>query len=307
MSKNTFYFLIVLAMILWGGSWISTKVLTSYINAFELVFIRMGICFISMAPIIYFFKMSYKLDIKTTILILFASFFLVLYSVFMFWGVEHGTGSFGGAMVPSLIPIITYVLVAFLSKKTISIKHSFALVLGAFGVLNMLNIWNFEADVIFSKDNIYFIFASTLWAILTIITSKAVKVNAFVFTFYTYLISSSVLFLLFVDNDIFYKALNYDLIFWFNIFVITILSTTFATSIYFFGASKFGAKEVSSFVFLVPASAIVIGAIFLGETIAFSTIIGVIFAMIAIYILNNMNFLHTSRLFRISKLPQKKN
>ena len=85
-------------MILWGASWISTKVLTNYINAYEMVFLRMGICFISMAPIIFFTNMKYKLDLKTSVLILFASFFLVLYSIFMFWGVEHGTGSLGGAM-----------------------------------------------------------------------------------------------------------------------------------------------------------------------------------------------------------------
>ncbi|RXJ95935.1 EamA family transporter [Arcobacter sp. AHV-9/2010] len=299
MSKNIFFFLIVISMILWGASWISTKVLTNYINAYEMVFLRMGICFLSMAPIIFISKMNYKLDIKTFILIIFASLFLVLYSIFMFWGVEHGTGSLGGAMVPSMIPIITYIFVAILSRKTISLKHSFALILGVYGVLNMINIYQFNLEEIFSKDNIYFIIASTLWAIITIITSKSLKINAFVFTTYTYLISSSSLYFLYIDSSIFTKVLEFDYIFWFNIFVITILSTTFATSIYFFGAAKYGAKEVSSFVFLVPASAIIIGNIFLDEKIEFTTIIGVVFAMIAIYILNNLNFF---RLFRKKSL-----
>lgn len=277
-------------MIFWGASWISTKVLTSYIDAYEMVFLRMGICFLSMAPIILFLKMNYKIDFKTLILVLFASLFLVLYSVFMYLGVEHGTGSLGGAMVPSMIPIITYIFVAILSKKTISLKHSFALILGAFGVLNMVNIYQFDTDIIFSKYNIYFIIASMLWAILTIITSKSTKINAFVFTTYTYLIASSVLYFFYVDSSIFIKVLAFDNIFWFNMFIITLLSTTFATSIYFFGAAKYGAKEVSSFVFLVPASAIIIGSIFLNEKIEFSTIVGVFFAMIAIYILNNLSF-----------------
>ncbi len=290
MSKQIFYPLIIISMIFWGASWISTKVLTNYIDAYEMVFLRMGICFLSMAPIILFLKMNYKLNFKTLILILFASLFLVLYSVFMYLGVEHGTGSLGGAMVPSMIPIITYIFVAILSRKTISLKHSFALILGAFGVLNMINIYQFDIDIIFSKYNIFFIVASMLWAIITIITSKSTKINAFVFTTYTYLISSSILYLFFIDNSIFTKVLSFDTTFWFNMFIITLLSTTFATSIYFFGAAKYGAKEVSSFVFLVPASAIIIGYIFLDEKIEFSTIIGVFFAMIAIYILNNLSF-----------------
>lgn len=285
----------VFAMIFWGASWISTKVLTTYVNEYELVFLRMGICFITMFPLIYFFKLSFKFDLKSLLLILVASVVLTLYSIVMFLGVEHGTGSFGGALVTTLIPINTFIIIAILNKKTISLKHSFALILGAFGVLNMLNIWNFDLNEIFSKDNIYFLLASLLWPVLTIITAKATKINAFVFTFYTYVISSSTLYLFFVDNTVFTKIMNFDSIFWFNIFVITILSTTFATSIYFIGASKLGAKEVSSFIFLVPASALIIGAIFLDEKITLNIIIGTIFTIIAIYILNNLNLFRMIR------------
>lgn len=295
MNKNLFYILMIFAMIFWGASWISTKVLTNYVNEYELVFLRMGICFITMFPIIYFYKLSFKLDIKSFFLILIASIILTAYSISMFIGLKHGSGGFGGALVTTLIPINTFILVAVLNKKTISLKHSFALILGAFGVLNMLNIWNFDLSEIFSKDTLYFLLASVLWSILTIITAKATKINAFVFTFYTYIISSFVLFVFFVDTSIFEKVANLNFIFWFNLFVITILSTTFATSIYFIGASKLGAKEVSSFIFLVPATALIIGAIFLDEKITSNTIIGTIFTIIAIYILNNLN------LFRLFK------
>lgn len=291
MSKNLFYILMVFAMIFWGASWISTKVLTNYINEYELVFLRMGICFITLFPIIYFFKFSFKLDIKSFFLILIASLVLTSYSISMFIGLKHGSAGFGGALVTTLIPINTFIIVAILSRKTISLKHSFALLLGAFGVLNMLNIWNFNLNEIFSKDTLYFLLSSILWPILTIITAKASKIHAFVFTFYTYIISSVVLIIFFVDTSIFERVIEFDFIFWFNLFVITILSTTFATSIYFIGATKLGTKEVSSFIFLVPATALIIGAIFLGEKITLNTVIGTVFTIIAIYILNNLSFL----------------
>lgn len=281
----------VFAMIFWGASWISTKVLTNYINEYELVFLRMGICFITLFPIIYFFKFSFKLDIKSFFLVFIASLVLTSYSISMFIGLKHGSAGFGGALVTTLIPINTFIIVAILSRKTISLKHSFALLLGAFGVLNMLNIWNFNLNEIFSKDTLYFLLSSILWPILTIITAKASKIHAFVFTFYTYIISSVVLIIFFVDTSIFERVIEFDFIFWFNLFVITILSTTFATSIYFIGATKLGTKEVSSFIFLVPATALIIGAIFLGEKITLNTVIGTVFTIIAIYILNNLSFL----------------
>ena len=38
MNKNLFHILMVFSMIFWGASWISTKVLTNYVNEYELVF-----------------------------------------------------------------------------------------------------------------------------------------------------------------------------------------------------------------------------------------------------------------------------
>ena len=301
MSKNLFYILMVFAMIFWGASWISTKVLTNYINEYELVFLRMGICFITLFPIIYFFKFSFKLDIKSFFLVLIASLVLTSYSISMFIGLKHGSAGFGGALVTTLIPINTFIIVAILSRKTISLKHSFALLLGAFGVLNMLNIWNFNLNEIFSKDNIYFLIASILWPILTIINSKAVKTNPLVFTFYVYVISTFIIYQFFIDNSLFNRTYSFDFIFWLNIFVISILSTTFATSVYFVGIAKLGTNEVSSFIFLVPSSALILSAIFLDEEITYNTILGTICTITAIYILNNLNILRILEVLKIKK------
>ncbi len=294
-NKNIFYPLLILSMIFWGIAWVNTKILTAYVNEYELVFLRMGICFISMFPIIYFSNLSFKINLKSFYLILIASVFLVLYSIVFFLGVQHGTPGFGGALVTTLIPINTFILIALINRKTISLKHSFALMLGGFGVLTMLNVWNFNPNEIFSKDNIYFLMASILWPLLTIVSAKDTKTNGLVFTFYVYVISTFVVYFFFVDNSVFGKVANFDFKFWINMFMITILSTTFATSIYFIAIAKIGTKEATTFIFLVPASAMVSSAIYLGEKISFNTILGTICTIIAIYILNNLYLL---RLFK---------
>ena len=301
MNKNLFYILMVLAMIFWGVSWVNVKILSSYINEYELIFLRMGISFISMFPILYFFRLSFKIDFKALFLILLASVVLVLYSLVFFLGVEHGTAGFGGALVTTLIPINTFIILAIINRKTISLKHSFALILGGFGVLTMLNVWNFDLNEIFSKDNVYFLIASILWPILTIISSKAVKTNPLVFTFYVYIISTFVIYLFFIDASLFNRINDFGYIFWLNIFVISILSTTFATSIYFVGITKLGTNEVSSFIFLVPSSALILSAIFLDEKITYNTALGTICTITAIYILNNLNILRILEVLKIKK------
>ena len=52
----------------------------------------------------------------------------------------------------------------------------------------LLRIWQFNFELIFAKHNLYFIIASLLWPALTIVSSKSVKTNPIMFTFYVYLI-----------------------------------------------------------------------------------------------------------------------
>jgi len=56
------------------------------------------------------------------------------------------------------------------------------------------------------------------------------------------------------------------------------------------GIEKLGTKEVSSFIFLVPSSALILSALFLDEKITFNIVLGTICTVLAIYILNNLNF-----------------
>jgi drug/metabolite transporter (DMT)-like permease len=72
--------------------------------------------------------------------------------------------------------------------------------------------------------------------------------------------------------------------------LISLLSTTFANTVYFIGIEKLGAGEVSSFVFLVPFAAIGLSIPFLGEEISTWMIVGTVMTLLAVKILNNIKF-----------------
>jgi len=287
MNKNIFYILMILSMIFWGSSWINTKYLTLYVNQYEIVFLRVFFSAIFMLPLLIFLKANFKIDLKTSFMVLIASAVMIFYSIFLFFGVSYGTAGLGGALVTTLIPINTFIIIALLHKKTISLKHSFALILGGFGVLTMLNIWYFDMDKIFSQHNIYFLIASILWPILTIITARAVNTTPLIFNFYIYICCSFITAFT-IDFDYMYRIIDYDFVFWINLLGLTLLSSAFATTTYFVGSEKLGVKKVSSFVFLVPSSALILSSFFLGEKIGFNTLLGTVCAVVAIYILNDI-------------------
>lgn len=286
-NKNIFYIALFFAMIGWGASWVNAKALTYYINEFDMVFIRYSITALTMIPIILVLKKSFKIDLKTLFLVLLTSIVLIVYMKYYFLGTKFGTASLGGAVVTTLIPINTFLILALFRVKTIRKKDMFALALGAIGVLTMLNIWQFNMEQLLAKQNLYFVLASILWPILTILSARSTNISPIVFTFYLYIVSTLIAGVFLVD----FKTINYegfDSIFWFNIFSITIFASTFANTIYFLGIEKLGASQVSSFIFLVPFSAILLSAIFLKEKISISIIIGTILTIIAVKILNDI-------------------
>jgi drug/metabolite transporter (DMT)-like permease len=293
-SKNIFYALMFLAMAGWGASWVSAKVLSAYINEYELVFFRNVFTIITLLPVLLYSKKSFHINLKSFILVVVASIVMIAYMKCYFLGTKFGTASLGGALVTTMIPINTFLIMALFFGRKIGKKDIFALILGGLGVLTMLNIWSFSQEQIFSQKNIYFVLASILWPILTIVSSKATKISPMVFTFYMYIISTIMVMVFFVDvPNIDYKS--FDWIFWINVLSISVISTTFATTIYFVGIEKLGTNEVSSFIFLVPLFAIILSVIFLKEHISLTIIIGTILTLIAVKILNNIKIFRKAK------------
>ena len=289
-NKNLFYVLLFLGMIAWGGSWVNVKILGNYISAFEMIFLRFGITAITMVPIIIWLKHSFKIDLKSFGLVVLVSLTLIFYNKYYYLGTKFGTASLGGAMVTTMIPIITFIFLALMGTKKVSSKDAFALGIGAVGVLTMLHIWTFDLAHILVIQNLYFIFAAILWAVLTIISSQSKKISPIVFTFYMYIVTVALDWVLFVDVSAMPLA-SFDTIFWINVLLISLAASTFTNTVYFLGIEKLGAAEVSSFIFLVPFSAIILSAIFLHEKIDLSIIIGTILTLFAVKMLNNITIL----------------
>jgi drug/metabolite transporter (DMT)-like permease len=286
-NKKIFYILMFVAMIGWGASWVHAKVLSAYINEYELIFLRNIFTVAVMIPILVLSKKSFRINIKSLLLALGVACVMILYLKFYFLGTKFGTASLGGALVTTLVPINTFIIMALFFNRKIERKDKFALVLGVIGVLTILNIWSFSIDDILTEHNLYFIIASILWPILTIIGSKATKISPIIFSFYIYVIMIILVLIFFVDiQQLDYKS--YDSTFWLNIISLAVFSTAFATTIYFVGIEKLGTNEVSSFIFLVPLSAITLSIIFLNEKVHYTIFVGTILTLFAVKILNNI-------------------
>jgi drug/metabolite transporter (DMT)-like permease len=277
----------LLAMIGWGMSWVSVKILGRYINEYEMILFRFGITAVTMIPIIGWMKHSFRITLRELGIVLLASLSFFAYMKYFFLGVKLGTASLGGAFVTTMIPIMTFVLLALMGTKKVTRRELTALVLGGIGVMTILGVWNRSLEEILVIHNLYFVLAAFLWAILTIVSSKNRTLSVLVFTFYLYVITVGIDLLFFIDISAI-DLQRFDSIFWIHIGLISLLSTTFANTVYFIGIEKLGAGEVSSFVFLVPFAAIGLSIPFLGEEISVWMIAGTVMTLFAVKILNKI-------------------
>ena len=71
-----------------------------------------------------------------------------------------------------------------------------------------------------------------------------------------------------------------------HIKLLSVLAMSFGTSIYFLASLRLGAKRSSSYIFLVPLTAMGFAMYLLSEPLLLSTLIGGILGIIAVYLIN---------------------
>lgn len=273
-------------MMIWGVSWASSKICSSYGDVYLLLFLKFFLSIVAMMPFVARDLLKVQFSKQLILIILGAIFFLIFYNYFFFLGLENGFASFGGVFVTTINPIITFLLMAVISKTKIAFLKKIALGLGVIGALLMLRIWDISIKNLFDSGNLFFLLAAFGWSMVSIISSIGSKLeNSMTLTF-LFLTGASFVSFFMVDSSSFVAMNSFDFIFWMNVMIAFVLTTAFATVIYFKGVAIMGPSDASSYLFLVPVFAILSSNLMLGETISLWTIMGGSFAFAALYLIN---------------------
>lgn len=286
-TKNTTKYVIwmIIAMLFWGFAWTAGKVAAEHSNAEVAAFWRYAISFLSIIPVVLLLKTPLKTDRIGFMYMVGAGVLTSLFNYLFFAGLSHGQAGYGGTMVTSLAPIITYILsIAMLGTK-VSSRQITALSIGIFGALILLRV-PFDGFAFLNVDSSYFLGCALVWAVITVISQKAAKRAHLMF--YTVVVFGITTFI----NMLFalpYRPFDfgaYDAVFWWTILFIGVIPGTFSTALYFVSAGKVGAHRTGVFMFIVPVGAIVSSWVVYGEALAISTLIGCLMAFAAVMLFN---------------------
>lgn len=276
-------------MVSWGISWPIGKMIAGSVPVSVLVFWRFLATFLSVIPLLVVMRIPFKLKTgKDYWNVLIGGIIYTFYNQFFFMGLKNGLPGAGGVLVTTLNPIVTFFIVVLVQKKRISKRQVIGLFFGFLGGLVILQVWKISIDYLLLSGNLFFLLCSFVWAILSLNSQSTGKsMSPVTYSFYVYAVGS-IIELLFCFNDpSFWKVWDMGFDFWASIFYLTVVSTTFGTTVYFYAATRLGPEIASSFIFIVPLSAYLSSFLILDEVLQIPVIIGGSLAILAVYLINS--------------------
>lgn len=287
-SEKSMTFIMLLVPLVWALSGVSAKYLSFYISEDEIVVYRFFLSALSTLPLLLWMKIPMKISPKNLVICVLLAFFLIGNYRTYFMGMQRGAVGLGAALVTVLIPIFVYIMMIFSKKSKPILKDWLALAMGVAGVALMLDLEQLNLERLVTGGNIYFVLAALTYAMFTVAASYMRSIHVLTINFYVCLIGFLIDWNLSYDSNHLFTLGGMDYIFWINILFVSVIAGTAITAVYYTGLRIIGSKKSSAFSILTPFFAIALGAIFFGEMITINNAIGIVMAVMALFVLNDL-------------------
>jgi len=284
MQERHFTYLMLFAMLLWGGGWTALKILTYNLPMDVIVFWRFFLMTLAFIPILYLIKIPFKFELQSLKYIVGSSVLNISFMLSSFMGIKYGYAGAGSVIITTFTPIMTFLLVAILFRNRLQTKQYFGLLLGLIGGYILLQLNDFA--LFLNSSNLYFLLCALIWAGVTLLSQHSQKhIHPLHYSFAISLIATCVSFLYAKDSNL-AAVFQQNSQFWIALIYLAVFGQAVATTIFFIASGKLGSEKTSSFMFLVPLFALFSAWLILNEPIEPHIIIGGLIAMLAVYFIN---------------------
>lgn len=285
-SNQSLTLAMVFSMMIWGVSWPSNGALSHFGSAFDLGFFRYFFVVISLFIALIVLRQKVTISTKAIPFVLISGVIMAAYNYVFLAGLQHGSPGAGGILVTTLNPVIAYGIGMLIDWRKPSKNEAIGLFIGVIAGAVLLKVWE-NKSVFAEPGNMYFLLCAVLWSVLSKFTSKSARYGSpFAFSWWMYLVTLCVILPFNQMDKIALLFQSTEFKFWGNVLFSSVITTTFATTLYFFATSKIGAEKASSFIFIVPFTAALSSFLILGEQIQIHTIVGGILGIGAVFMIN---------------------
>lgn len=281
----------ILTVLFWGFSFISTKIVLIEIPPISLAFFRQFIALFALIPLAWFTGTLSRVNLKEFgIMAVGGLFGTVLYFIFENTALQYTTAS-NASMIVACLPAFTIVSEAFLFKLKVNWRMIVCITLSILGIYLVVTI-NGQLDFSSAQvlGNLLMLGAMISWVIYTILIRYAnIPYSSITITTYQ-AIASIFLFIPFVIPEISRwpspSSLSPEVLF--NLAFLGVFCSAIAYFFYIFAARTLGATLSAAMLNLIPIVTIISGYVLLSEVLAWIQILGMTMTMGSIYVLNRL-------------------
>ena len=284
-----YYIFLTLAVLFWSGNFVFGRLVSSSIEPTELSFYRWFFVLILLLPYIFIHhkRMINAIKKDSLLLIVFGALGIAGFNTFLYYGLQTTTAT-NALLINSSIPIYIIVLSAVILKTVITKIQTIGVVLSTIGVIYLILKGSFETlrTLEFTQGDLWIILACIDWALYSIFLKfKPKEISAFDFLSITTVIGMVMLSLVFVFQgySFSFEFVSNDEVLYSLIYMVIFPSIL---SFYFWNIAtvEVGANKAGQFTHLMPIFGAVLAFFFLGETLEFYHLVGIIFIAIGIYL-----------------------
>ncbi len=275
--------LMVLAMVLWGGGWPALKIATGSVGVEVVTFWRFLVMFLAFIPVLVWWRKPLRVTSKALRIVGASALLNIAFMFLSFWGVGVGTAGAGGVIITTLSPVLTVLLGIRFLGITVTRSQWIGLAGGLVGGAIMLELWHPAA---LHAGDLLFVLSALVWAVLTLFSQKShLHLDPVHYSFLLSAVATVVMFFAALPYGI-GSALEQGWEFWGPVLYLGILGQTVASTIFFVASGRLGSGAASSYMFLVPLSALVASYLILGERPSVWLLVGGSVSTAAIYLIN---------------------
>jgi len=284
------YFKLLFAMLVWGGTFTSARLLGSEVEPSISAFLRFLIASATMLAMLYYKEGSFPRVHKKQLIPLIGMGLtgIAMYNLLFFYGLVHAEAS-RGSMITATNPLLTALGAAFIFKERFTLVRATGFVLCVIGVVLIISRGDFSSllnDGI-GLGELAFIGCAFSWAAYTLIGRlMSTQLSSLAVIAYASSIGTVILFFVALNENLFDAITTLTLNASLNLLYLAILATVIGFVWFQEGVKTLGAAKAAVFIYFMPVSAVFWAYLILDEKLTLVLIIGAILVISGIYLVN---------------------
>lgn len=289
-KKNKQYYLsllfIILTVIFWGISFISTKIILKELPPSSIAFFRQIIALVPLTAALFITKSFQKIPIRHFLLIAASGFFgIVLYFVFENTGIKYTTAS-NASIIVAAVPVFTLISEILFFKMRPNFRVLLCIITSIVGVYMVISVngrMDFTSSTLYG--NLLVIGAMGCWVVYTIMNKGLGKQYTTLVLIFYQTLAGAILFIPFTVAEIpQWRVLSFTSLL--HLIYLGVFCSALSYFMYVYASKRLGAAISSAFLNLIPVVSVAAGILVLDETLTLLQMLGMITIIASLYVIS---------------------